>query len=431
MCWGTSPNEEDHMTTRRNQSCFAENPKVDVCPPRQPASWLLLPVTLLVALLMPTAEAGAQVPPAYCSGDRSDGFCPNEATRSACSGVPGHPRYDVDCFTCDVFPSPSPAQISHDTVHEGINRVGVMCDSGGAYDDEAMRSVILAYWNQEYWDIPVPWGANALDGYVVYAVARAALTYSDEVESNLTTLKALECMLHDHASRPIPSTDPPSGRAFHGEPPDSWDTRSEDYMSFALGCAGADAWFLYRHGQDYDRRYLGNVTQAVDQAFTVREVPPHALRTDVDPNPTAKDLFKSTLLRNHDAVSPVYATAIIRHIGHLNTIYAEVGQPHLYDASNRPATLYPLYYWIATKIAFDPDSSAYVYTDGACQDRWGGFGCCDDCNVDPREPAHYPLAGILQDLGIYHHLEYFSAPCGLNGAVHTQAYHNYYYNCVW
>ena len=135
-----------------------------------------------------------------CGGDVLDGICPGP-----CSSNPFAERYDADCFSCGQFDSPSPKRACRTPgqpceIHEGIIKMGAMVESA-AYDDAVMQRTILAYWDGASWDLSQNWGASALDGYVVYSIARAALEFRSEVESRPTTRMALECMLRDRIPR--------------------------------------------------------------------------------------------------------------------------------------------------------------------------------------------------------------------------------------
>jgi hypothetical protein len=98
---------------------------------------------------------------------------------------------------------------------------------------------------------------------MAYSVARTALAFSAEITQHPTTIKAIECMLRDHADRGIPTTAQNGERWMHG-PTNAWNSWSEDYMGFALGYAAADAWFSSSAAAgEYYGEYFENVGQAV------------------------------------------------------------------------------------------------------------------------------------------------------------------------
>jgi len=372
-----------------------------------------------------------------CGGDSLDDLCP-----TGCSGSPLDRRYDADCFSCDVFASPSPAPACQSgaatcEVHLGIDQMGAMFESG-AYRDDVMREVVLAYWDSAAWDLPDRWGAHGLDGYVVYAVVRTALRFRGELEGHPTTRMALECMLHDHGSRGLPTTADNSERWFHGGV-SPWNSWSEDYMGFALGYASADAWFASPwHDGFYGGEYRGKAEAAVELAFSVSDGAPQTLRREVDPDPLGRRDAPSVMLRNHDEYSPVYAMLLLKHVGDVNGVYRAASLPPAFTCSNKPATFDELYAWVRSKIEPNPEGPAYVFRPDGCEREDGELSYCDDRPGDPagtggdwREPGHYPLQQSLADLCIDQGLEYFGPPCGHIGpAGIVQADHNYYFNCV-
>ncbi len=384
---------------------------------------------------LPRLSAGR--PEVRCGGDALDGAC-----ATGCSGHPLDGRYDADCFSCDVFASPSPAPACQSgaatcEIHLGIDRMGAMVESG-EYRDDVMRQVVLGYWDKAAWDLPDRWGAHGLDGYVVYAVVWTALKYRSELDGHPTTRMAMECMLRDHAGRGLPTRLDNGERWFHGEV-DEWNSWSEDYMAFALGYAAADAWFAspWNDG-DYADEYRGRAEAAVALAFSVSNEAPQTLRRELDTDPQGRQDAPSVMLRNHDEYSPVYAMLLLKHVGDVNSVYRAASLPPVFTCSNKPATFDELYAWVTSKIEPNPDGAGYTFRRDGCARDDGVLSYCDDRPGDPagtggdwREPAHYPLQEMLPDLCVDPHLEYFGPPCGHVGpAGLVQADHNYYYNCV-
>ena len=390
---------------------------------------------LVVGFSAWAAVAGSQAAP--CGGDFLDGVCSD-----LCSGSPLEPDYDADCFSCGEFGSPEPKPACSAVgepceIHAGINRLGAMMESG-VYDDSEMQGVTLAYWDSRAWDLSTNWGASALDGYVAYSVVRTALAFSAEITQHPSTIKAIECMLRDHADRGIPTTAQNGERWMHG-PTNAWNSWSEDYMGFALGYAAADAWFSSSAAAgEYYGEYFEKVGQAVERAFSISESAPWTLILEQDPDPRAAGTPPSVMIRNHNEQSPVYGTVLLKHLADINNLYRVASLPPYFTEANKPLTFDALYRWVASKIEANPDGAGFVFRSDGCQRRDGVFSYCDDRPNDPvgscgyhREPGHYPLADHLPSLGVGEYLEYFSAPCGWVGpAGIVQATHNYVFNCV-
>ncbi len=399
------------------------------------------------ALLLATLWASGWAPPAAAQSGpdavvrrpdgRVDGVC-----GASCSADPFEPAYDADCFSCDVLEPPAPKRACAGAgpceIHEGIVRMGAMVEAG-RYDDRTMREVVLAYWRGSAWDVAASWGASALDGYVAYAVVRAALRFDAELDRHPTTRMATACMLRDHAGRGVPTEAGTGRRRFHGAA-DPWNSWSEDFMGFALGAAAADAWLRTRDtAGGYHDEYREMVGEAVEWAFSATaDGGPVTLTVGSDPDPANPGPGPSVMLRNHAEYSPVYAMAILKHVADLNAVAREAGLPPYVTCATKPATFDALYRWVLTKVEPNPAGPGYVFRTDGCQ-RWDGvMSYCDDRPGDPaggsgdqREPGHYPLAWSLPELCVAGGLEAVSAECGWTGpAGLEQAPHNYVYNCV-
>lgn len=332
---------------------------------------------------------------------------------------------------CGILETPSLG--SAYGTHEGICFMGHMYENN-VYDNRMLLNVIRAYWTGQAWGLSNKWGGTALEGYVVYAIARTAIKYRSQVNSYPFTKMYLECMLEDFANRDRTTF---NEDLFHGEVDNIWNSLSEDFMGFALGYAAVDAWNM----NDNNR---SKVVGAVETAFSIQDSP-RTLEEGTDPDPgnifvTEKiimpQLDDAVMLRNHSAYSPVYAMAIIKHLCDINHIYRlagltelTIGDPNL---PNLNRNLPKLYDWVVSKIYTNLAGDA-VFRN-ACWGIWNGilaFGLCDDDQVDPREPGHYPLGEFLPDFGNFNHLEYFGPPCSWAGpADYVQEPHNYNYNCV-
>jgi hypothetical protein len=320
--------------------------------------------------------------------------------------------------------------LSVNPIHEGINLMGHMYETG-VYNDNEMASVIGAYWDGSSWSVGQKWGDSPLDGYVVYAVARAALKYRSLMINNFpTTSSTLEDMLRDYVSRDLNNYQPDWFFEGIGE----WNSWSEDFMGFALGFAGVDVWFKLK--PEYESRcYEQKVRDAVTRAFTINNYPDP---NDGDPPRTLEyryDFIEGSwfvIMRNHWQYNPVYAMAIIKHIYDINTIYAYAGKPNFYNSSNIPPSLDSLYSWVYSKIQIDP-LGRHTFESNTCVIYgWNHCGPCDDSvHGHQREPGHYPLAEFLPSFGISYGLDLFGPPCNEIGpACIVQRPHNYYYNCI-
>ena len=434
---------DTHSTPRRPPASTSNHPSSAAV-----ARGALLLLT--VSALAGPSSAAAQGPPGplhrpvdrrplpWCNAEALDGVCD-----ASCSGDPFDADFDADCFSCDQLapPSPKPAcAIPGEPceIHEAINRLGSMVERG-TYDDRVMREIVMAYWSSSAWDLSVNWGASALDGYVVYAMARTALEFKGDLDEHPTTRMAIECVLRDHAGRGVPVSASGSERRFHGAG-NAWNTWSEDYMGFALGFAAADTWLRTSPTiEPYVDEYFGSVQEAVDRAFSVTESGgPATLTLEHDPDPANPDVGPSLMLRNHSENSPVYAIVIVKHVADINNLYRAAGLPPYFTCDSKPATFDALYHWVLGKIEANPIGAGFVFRSDGCERRDGVLSYCDDRPGDPphsggtrREPGHYPLARSLPDLCVAEGLEYFSATCDwLGPAGIRQAPHNYYFNCV-
>ena len=379
---------------------------------------------------------------AGCGGDQIDGVCRSRSGVMQCSDDPLSVNFDADCFSVDALVSPEPAAActtegERCEIHEAIDRMGVMYQSG-VYDNRVILEVVLAYWDGKYWNLSDRWGAHGLDGYVVYAVARNALRYRDDMERHPTTVQVFERMLRDHAGRGLPTTVDNGERWFHGgERP--WNTWSEDYMAFALGYAAADAWFASTwHDGEYFDDYFEAVAEAVDLAFGISDRSPQTLRFEFDADPAMPAGEQFVMLRNHNEYSPVYAMAIIARLWDVNTVYQAASLPVRYTCSNKPENLDALYRWMTLKIEVNPVGAGYVFRSGACERRDGVLSFCDDRPGDPerspghqREPGHFPLDHIMPQLCVTDNVESFGPSCEFVGpaGIEQQSF-NYYFNCV-
>lgn len=377
-----------------------------------------------------------------CGGDQMDGICGSPLTGLQCSADPLADQFDADCFSVNQLESPTPAAACETRnqpceIHEAINRMGTMYRSD-VYDNREMLEVILSYWDARYWDLETRWGAHGLDGYVVYSVTRNALKYRHEVQQFPTTVLLLEHLLRDHADRGLPTTADNGERWFHGGEKE-WNTWSEDYMSFALGYASADAWFASRRYENpYYDEYRESVAEAVDLAFSISHSKPQTLRFETDLDPALPAGTEYVMIRNHNEYSPVYAMAIIARVWDINTVYRAASLPDRYSCSNVPENLVALYTWLTLKIEPNPSGPGYVFRSDGCERRDGLLSFCDDRPGDPegsygdqREPAHYALDMIMPQLCVVDHVEVFGPSCDVVGPGGTrQKPFNYFFNCV-
>jgi hypothetical protein len=270
-------------------------------------------------------------------------------------------------------------------------------------------------------------------------MVRTALRFHRELEANPTARRAMECVLRDHAGRGIPTEVDNDQRWFHGGVA-AWNSWSEDYMGFALGYAAADAWFASPwSGGTEPNDYSDMVDRAVTLAFSISHDRPQTLRFEEDVDPLDSEPTSHVMLRNHGEYSPVYAMALLKHLGDINDVYRAASLPDRYTCYDKPETVEALYRWVARKIGPNPTGPGYVFRTNACLRRDGVVSYCDDRPDDPpgsygaqREPGHYPLERVLPTLCITDHLEFFDPECDWVGpAGLVQAEHNYYFNCVY
>ena len=358
-------------------------------------------------------------------------FCLVAGTFANAEKTVGSPVISI----CDTLTSPSTGPAFG--IHQGICFMGHMYENN-VYDNRMMLNVIRAYWTGQAWGLTGKWGGTALEGYVVYAVARTAIKYRNQVNSYPFTKMYLECMLDDFAARDRTTFD---ANLYHGDLNDEWNSQSEDFMGFALGYAAVDAWYMNdAHRQD--------VKDAIETAFSIQNYPdpmnniPRTLEYGINKDPgiisfpakiITPGLNYAVMMRNHSAYSPVYAMVIIKHLCDINHIYRLTGLDELSindpGMPNLSLNLPRLYNWLVSKIHTNLNGD--VVFRNACWAHDNTYWPCDDSQVDPRAPGHYPLGEFLPDFGITNHLDYFGPPCSWSGpGTYVQEPHNYYYNCV-